>query len=124
MTEILFKEESFQVIGVCMEIHRTLGMGLKEINYKDAMEMDFLAMNIPFVREKRFNVRYKEKLLRHPYVADFLVFDSIILEVKAASSIVESHIAQAISYLSVSGMRLALIVNFGERSLKWKRVVL
>jgi GxxExxY protein len=123
MADLLFKEESFKIIGICMEIHKTLGMGLKEINYKDAMEIEFIQNGIPYEREKRFSVKYKEKILRNPYVADFTVYDSIILEVKSASLIVESHTYQAISYLSVSQKKLGIIINFGEKSLKWKRVV-
>lgn len=123
MTELLFKEESFKIIGICMEIHKTLGMGLKEINYKDAMGIEFIEHNIPYEREKRFAVKYKGKTLRNPYQADFLVFDSIILEVKSKSSIVESHFYQALSYLSASQQKLALVINFGEKSLVWKRIV-
>ena len=67
MAELLFKEESFKIIGICMEIHKTLGMGLKEINYKDAMEIEFIENNIPYEREKRFSVKYKERILRNPY---------------------------------------------------------
>ena len=124
MSVLLFKEESYRIIGVCMKIHKTLGMGLKEINYKDAMEIDFIEECISYEREKRFTVKYKERILRNPYLADFVVFDSIIIEVKSASSIIDNHSAQALSYLSVSGMKLALIINFGERSLTSKRVVL
>ena len=124
MSVLLFKEESYRIIGVCMKIHKTLGMGLKEINYKDAMEIDFIEEGISYEREKRFTVKYKERILRNPYLADFVVFDSIIIEVKSASSIIDNHSAQALSYLSVSGMKLALIINFGERSLTSKRVVL
>ena len=124
MSEILFKEESYKIIGICMEIHKTLGMGLKEINYKDAMEIDFKEQGVPYSRERRFKVQYKNKVLNNPYVADFLVYDSIILEIKSATTIIESHLAQALSYLSVSGMKLAIVINFGERSLNWKRMVL
>lgn len=123
MAELLYKEESFRVIGICMEIHKTLGMGLKEINYKDAMEIEFIENNISYEREKRFSVKYKDKLLRNPYVADFLVYDSIILEVKSAAAIIESHTYQALSYLSVSKQKLGMIINFGEKSLTWKRIV-
>jgi GxxExxY protein len=124
MVDLLFKEEVYRIVGICMHIHKTLGMGLKEINYKDAIQIDLLEQYIPFEREKQFNVKYKGQTLRHPYFADFLVFDSIIVEVKAASCIVDSHIAQTISYLGVSGMKVGLLVNFGERSLTWKRVIL
>jgi GxxExxY protein len=81
-------------------------------------------MIIPYEREKRFIVKYKDKILKSPYLADFIVFDAIVLEIKSASAIADTHIAQAISYLSVSGLKLALVINFGERSLTWKRVVL
>lgn len=124
MADILFKEESFRIIGVCMKIHQALGMGLKEINYKDAMEIDFIDDNIPFEREKRFIVKYKDKILKNPYYADYLVYNSIIVEVKSVTTITEAHVAQALSYLAVSGLKLALLINFGERSLTWKRVVL
>jgi GxxExxY protein len=124
MTELLFKEESFKIIGVCMEIHKSLGMGLKEINYKDAMEIDFKELGIIYKREEKFTVKYKNKILRNPYIADFIVFDSIVIEVKSAVAIIDTHLAQALSYLSVSGMKLALVINFGERSLTWKRIVL
>ena len=123
MADLLFKEESFKIIGICMEIHKTLGMGLKEINYKDGMEIEFIENNIPYEREKRFSVKYKEKILRNPYVADFTVYDSIILEIKSATSIIDSHTYQALSYLSVSQKKLGMIINFGEKSLTWKRIV-
>ena len=124
MAEILFKEESFKIIGICMEIHKSLGIGLKEINYKDAMEIDFLENNIHFAREKKFLVKYKGQVLRNPYVADFVVDDKIVLEIKSATSIIDVHLAQALSYLSVSGHKLAIVINFGERSLTWKRILL
>jgi GxxExxY protein len=124
MTELIYKEEAFKIVGICMNIHRTLGMGLKEINYKDAMEIDFEEEGIPYKREERFAVKYKDQILRNPYYADFVVFESIIIEVKSASALTDAHMAQALSYLAVSGMKLALIINFGERSLTWKRVVL
>ena len=124
MAELIYKEEAFKVVGICMKIHQTLGMGLKEINYKDAMEIEFIDDALPYDREKKFSVRYKDKVLRNPYIADFLVFDSIILEVKSASAIIETHMAQALSYLAVSDLKLALVINFGEKSLTWKRIVL
>ncbi len=124
MAELLFKEEAFKIVGICMNIHKALGMGLKEINYKDAMEIDFTEAGINFEREKKFIVKYKGKILRNPYYADFVIFDSIIVEVKSAAALIDAHMAQTLSYLAVSGMRLALIINFGERSLTWKRIIL
>lgn len=123
MPDILFKEESYLIIGKCMEIHRTLGMGFKEAVYKDAMELEFADAVIPFNREQRYNIHYKGISLRHSYIADFVVFDSIILEVKAASSIINQFTTQTINYLKASGLRLGIIINSGESSLKYKRVV-
>jgi len=80
MLDLIFKDESFKIIGICMEIHKTLGLGLKEVNYKDAMQIDFSEMIILYEREKRFIVKCKDKILKSPYVADFVVFNSVVLE--------------------------------------------
>lgn len=124
MSELLFKEESYKIIGICMKIHSALGLGLKEINYKDAMEMDFAEEGIIYKREKRFLVKYKDRVLRNPYVADFVVENTVILEIKSVPAILETHKAQALSYLAVSNLKLALLINYGERSLAYKRIVL
>lgn len=124
MAELVFKEESYKIIGICMKIHSVLGMGLKEINYKDAMEMDLTDAGIIYEREKRFLVKYKDKVLRNPYIADFVINNSIILEVKSVPALLETHMAQSLSYLAVSGLKLALLINFGEKSLTHKRLVL
>jgi GxxExxY protein len=124
MTEIIYKEESFRIIGLCMEVHNNLGKGFLEIVYKDALEYEFRKNNIPFEREKEYEVNYKDIILPHKFYADFVVFDKIILEVKGMTGIAEEHIAQTLNYLKVSGLKLGLIVNFGELSLQYKRVVL
>lgn len=123
MSEILMKEESYELIGVCMEVHNELGMGFKEEVYKEAIEIEFRERGIPFKREVSFNIEYKGKQLKRKYPADFVVFDSIILEAKAATKIVGPFIAQTINYLKASGIKLGIIVNFGEPTLKYKRVV-
>jgi GxxExxY protein len=99
-------------------------MGLKEINYKDAMEIDFIDDDIPYETEKRFIVKYKDKIFKNPYYADYLIYESIIIEVKSVSCLTDAHTAEALSYLAVSGLKLAILINFGELSLTWKRVVL
>ena len=124
MGSLIYKEDSFKVIGICMEIHSLLGMGLKEMNYKDAMEIEFNEQEVPYEREVKFDVMYKGFQLPHPYYADFVLFDSFVVEVKSVTSIAEVHVAQTISYLSISKLKLGIIINFGERSLKWKRVIL
>ncbi|MFN8257908.1 MAG: GxxExxY protein [Bacteroidales bacterium] len=124
MTEIIYKEESYKIIGICMEVHNNLGAGFLEIVYKDALEFEFRKAGIPFEREKEFIVNYKGIILPHKFYADFVVFDSIILEVKAVAGIADEFIAQAINYLRVSNNKLAIIVNFGELKLNTKRIVL
>ena len=123
MTDLIYKEESFKIIGLCMEVHNNLGKGFLEIVYKDALEHEFRKNNISFEREKEYVVNYKDIILPHKFYADFVVFDKIILEVKGMAGIAEEHIAQTLNYLKVSGLKLGLIVNFGELSLQYKRVV-
>jgi GxxExxY protein len=124
MEKIILKDESYQIIGKCMEVHNNLGSGFLEIVYKDALELEFQRANIPYEREKMYAVSYKGVVLPHKFYADFVVFDKIILEVKGVSGINEEFLAQALNYLKVSGNPLALIVNFGELKLNYKRVVL
>ena len=106
-----------------MEVHTNLGMGFKEAVYKDALEVEFKSQSVPFVKEKQFKIEYKGIVLSHKYYADFIVFNSIILEVKSTNFIIDSFIAQTINYLKASGIKLGIIINFGERSLTYKRVV-
>ena len=106
-----------------MEVHSNLGMGFKEAVYKDALEIEFKNLEIPFIREKQYKIEYKGIILSHRYYADFIIFDSIILEVKSTAFIVDRFVAQTINYLKASGIRLGIIANFGERSFTYKRVV-
>ncbi len=123
MTNLLFKEESYEIIGKCFEVHNQLGPGFLEIVYKDALEFEFRKAGIPYEREKEYLVNYKGTILPHKFYADFVVFDSIILEVKAVSAIVDEFVARSINYLKISENKLALLVNFGELKLKYQRIV-
>ncbi|MBK7175283.1 MAG: GxxExxY protein [Bacteroidales bacterium] len=124
MSDIVLKDESYSIIGICMDVHNQLGAGFLEIVYKDALEYEFKKANIPFEREKEYVVNYKDIILPHRFYADFVVYDGIILEVKGVSSIPEGFIAQCINYLKVSQNKLALLVNFGELRLNYKRILL
>jgi len=106
-----------------MEVHNNLGMGFKEAVYKDALEIEFKSREIPFTREKQYKIEYKGIVLPHKYYADFIIYDSIILEVKSTAFIVDNFIAQTINYLKASGIKLGIIANFGEKSFAYKRVV-
>lgn len=124
MPDLIYKDESFNIIGKYFEVHNNLGPGFLEKVYKDALEYEFKKFNIPYEREKEYIVNYKETILPHKFYADFVVYDKIILEVKSVSGIAAEFIAQAINYLKVPDNKLALIVNFGELKLKPKRIVL
>ena len=123
MSDIILKDESYKIIGACMEVHRELGFGFKEIIYKDALEIEFKSLEIPYQREKLYKIEYKGKILPRRYPADFVIYDSIILEVKAMPMIINNFVLQTRNYLKASGIRLGIIVNFGESSFKSKRVV-
>lgn len=124
MSDIIYKEESYQIIGKCFEVHNNLGPGFLEIVYKDPLEYEFKKAGIPYQREKEYEVNYKGVILPYKFYADFVVFGKIILEIKAVSGIADEFVAQAINYLNVSNNKLALIVNFGELKLNSQRIVL
>lgn len=107
-----------------MEIHRILGRGFLEIVYKDALEYEFKIRKIKYEREKEYTIAYKDIVLPHKFFADFVVFDKIIVEVKAQEGVVEEHCSQVINYLAVSKCKIGLIYNFGSPSLEIKRVIL
>jgi len=124
MNKVIHKQESYAIIGTCMEVHNQLGAGFLEIVYKDALEYEFRKPGIPFEREKAYPVNYKGIILPHKFYADFVVFDKIILEIKGVKALSDEFIAQCINYLKVSENQLALLINFGEIKLNSKRIVL
>ncbi|WP_114749939.1 GxxExxY protein [Pleomorphovibrio marinus] len=120
---LIYKEESYKIIGKCMEVHSELGHGFLEVVYKDALELVFNQDGIPYKREKDYAVWFRGILLRHKFYADFVVQDKIILEVKCVSVLSDEHIAQTINYLKVSRNKLGLLVNFGRGKLEYKRLI-
>ncbi|MBW4359674.1 GxxExxY protein [Flavobacterium taihuense] len=124
MDDIYLKEESYKIIGLCMEVHKILGKGHSEVVYKDALEHEFRINSIPFEREKIYEIEYKDIILPRKYIADFVVFNEIIFEVKAISQLTNSDIKQTLNYLASSKNKLGLLANFGEDSLKYKRIIL
>jgi len=124
MVNLIYKEEAFQIIGKCIEVHNELGHGFLEIVYKDALEYLFKTNDIFYEREKEYIVNFRNVVLPHKFYADFVVGDQIILEIKSVKNLTDEHIAQTINYLKVSGNQLGLLVNFGKGQLEWKRLVL
>ncbi len=124
MSELYLKDESYKIIGICMEVHKILGKGHSEKVYGDALEYEFQRNEIPYNRELRYNIAYKDIVLPSYYFADFVIFDEIILELKAIATLTTSEIKQTSNYLAASKNKLGLLVNFGEDSLKYKRIIL
>ena len=122
MTEILFKELSYAIIGAAMEVHRVLGPGFLEAVYESALAYELTLRGIHFEPQKHLPVYYKEQLLGE-YIADLVIEEQIILELKAVSAISAAHEAQAHHYLAATGLKLAIILNFGAESLQQKRIV-
>ena len=122
MTEILYKELSFAIIGAAMEVHKILGPGFLESVYQFALEKELSLRCIPFQSQVELPVSYKETLVG-VYKADLIVDNKIILELKGISRLNTSHEAQALHYLAATGLQLAILINFGMSSLEYRRVV-
>jgi GxxExxY protein len=121
--DLLFKDECYQLIGMCMKIHTRLGKGFKEIVYKDAMEIEFKNAGVAYEREMKFKILYEGLSRKHTFDADFFVFDSIILEIKATWQLWPNNFKQTLNYLKASQIKLGILINFGEDKLKFKRIV-
>ncbi|MBP6870602.1 MAG: GxxExxY protein [Bacteroidales bacterium] len=124
MEEFPFKDECYRIIGCCMEVHKALGPGFLEAVYQEALSLELKDANIPFNKEKVLEVWYKGILLEKKYVADFLCFDEVIVELKAVESLNTDHIAQVLNYLKATEKKIGLLINFGARSLQYKRIIL
>ena len=122
-SKIVYKDESFKIIGACMKVHRTLGAGFLEAVYEEALEKEFLIQNIPFKRQLKLELYYENEKLKKQYRADFVCYDAIILELKAVSHIPDVFYAQLKNYLKCTKMELGILINFGMSSLFYKRIV-
>lgn len=118
------QKETYELIGIAMEVHKILGKGFLEIVYKDAIEIELKQRGISFEREKEYKVEYKGQILAHQFYADFVIDNKIILEIKSKTGIIEEHYAQVINYLACSKLKIGLILNFNAKSLEYKRVIL
>lgn len=119
---ILFKKESYNIVGAALEVHKLLGCGFVETVYQEALENELLFQDIPFEREKTFEIVYKGVVLEKKFRADFVCYDSIIVELKAVSELSKESYIQVYNYLKASGLRLGLLINFGLPSLEVKRI--
>lgn len=122
--EYLFSSETKRIIGACFEVHNQLGHGFLEPVYQEALKYEFFRQQIPFDKEKRLDVFYKGQKLEKFYIADFVCFDNIIIEIKAVEGLIDDHVAQVLNYLKATELNLGLLVNFGTPKVQIKRVIL
>lgn len=121
MSEILFRELSFAVVGAAMEVYKLLGPGFSEEIYQRALEREISLRNLPYVAQQQIKVVYKDTIVAD-YFLDLVVDQKIVVELKAVSALASVHEAQVLSYLKASGLELGILINFGEVSLKSKRI--
>lgn len=121
--EFIFKEECYKIIGAAMEVHKALGRGFLEPVYHEALKIEFEQEGIPWSDEVLLDIKYKGRILTKKYLADFICYGSIIIELKAVDKLIPEHVAQVVNYLKATEMNLGLLINFGHNSLQYKRVI-
>jgi len=121
---LIFKEEGYQIVGAALEVHKHLGHGFLEPVYQNALALEFKARSIPYEKEKPLSISYKDNVLEKYYQADFFCFGKIIVELKALARLTGDHEAQVLNYLKSTKAKLGILINFGQPSLVFKRLVL
>lgn len=114
MTNIIYKKESYKIIGCCFEVYKDKGCGFTEQVYQECLEIEFEYQKIPFVAQPEIHLEYRNKLLKQHFRPDFICFGKIILEIKAVSKLVDKHRSQTMNYLNATNFGLALLVNFSH----------
>jgi GxxExxY protein len=123
VAEIVFKEESYKIIGACMEVHKKLGAGFLESVYSEALEIEFSKLGVPYEKEKKLPVYYRDKPLKKFFRADFVCYNSIIIELKATNYLVDANSKQTLNNVKATKFKLGIFINFGTSSLTYKRFV-
>ena len=124
MTELLLKDEVYAIIGAAMEVHNVLGCGFLEAVYQEAFEIELGKRNIPNIPQKQLPIFYKDKLLKKTYLADYIAYEKIVIEIKAVTHLSSLEEAQLLNYMKAGNYELGLLINFGAESVQWKRMVL
>lgn len=121
--ELLYKEEVFEIVNMAFEVLNTLGHGLFEKVYENALCVELKLRKIPFNKQKRFLVEYKGITVGE-YIPDLIIYDKIIVEIKTIDKITNHERGQVINYLKLTGFRLGIILNLKKRKLEWERIIL
>ena len=124
-TAIIYKDESYRIIGACFEVYKERGCGFVEPVYQECLELELGFQEIPFQAQTPLQLSYKGRSLKQKYIPDFICFGKIILEIKAVSQLTDEHRAQLQNYLKATGHKLGLLVNFCHYpKLEYERIVL
>jgi GxxExxY protein len=124
MSDIIYKDESFRIVGACFEVYNEKGSGFTEPVYQECLEIELGLQGIAFTAQAHLPLSYKGRPLRQRFQPDFVCFEKIILEIKAVSALTDEHRSQVLNYLNATGYRLGLLVNFGHQGkLEWERLV-
>lgn len=122
---IIYREESYAIMGACFEVYKEKGSGFLEQVYQECLEFELETQSIPFASKRELSLNYKGRPLKSKYVPDLLCYDKIIVELKAGKELAEDHRAQLHNYLKATGHRLGLLINFGHYpKLEYERIVL
>ena len=120
--DLIFPQESYEIIGAAMNVHNALGRGFTEKVYQEALAIEFQEKGIPFQREVELHAVYKGKTLSATFIPDFICYGKIVVELKAVKELDDMHRAQALNYAKVVDMKLALLINFSEPRLVVERL--
>ncbi len=122
MTDLLFKDEAYAIVGAAIEVYNQLGPGFLEAVYQEALEIELTERGIPFVPQKELRILYKGQPLKKTYISDLTCCEKIIVELKAIDRLTGKDTAQLLNYLKATGLRLGLLINFGNsEKLEWER---
>lgn len=122
---MLYKEETYKIMGACFEVYKEKGCGFLEEVYQEALEMELEMQGIPFSSQQEVQLYYKGRPMKRHYIPDFIIIGKIIVEIKAVEELTDQHRAQLINYLHATGLELGLLVNFGHYpKVEWERIVL
>ena len=124
MTELIFKDEVYAIVGAAIEVHRVLGHGFLEAVYQEALEIESQTRGLPFESQKPIKIRYKEHFLKKEYIADLVYFGEVIVEHNALDALTTREEGQLLNYLKATDSPIGILINFGSRGrLEWKRFV-
>jgi GxxExxY protein len=125
MGELIYKEDAYKIVGVAMEVYNEKGFGFHEPVYQECMELELSFQSVLFEPQRELKLEYKGHALKQKYIPDLLCFGRIVVELKAVSALTDEHRGQVLNYLRATGMKLGLLINFGNpKKLEWERIVL